>query len=309
MRALESGWPESGEPERSVGPPRRWARPVLSGNPWRSASSPQSIGRRRQPRGAGDGGDGIGLRLAYDAHLFTEATAARLLDHLAALLAAALAAPERPLAELPLLSPAERRQLLAWSDGGKAGETVQNGQAGDEPPLAHHAFLAQAARTPGAPAVVAEGREVSYGELARLARSLARRLVARGIGPESRVAIALERSPRMVAAVLAVLAAGGAYVPLDPASPVERLAVILRDIGRGAVASALLTGGGGGGRAAAREAASSPACPSSTSTRSGRPSRTSQHRGSRRATRRSGPAARASPTSSTPRARPARPRG
>src|SRR4029077_5975383 len=92
------------------------------------------------------------------------------------------------------------------------------------------------------------------------ARGLARRLVAQGIGPESRVAIALERSPRMVAAVLAVLAAGGAYVPLDPASPVERLAVILRDIGRdigrdtgrGAIAAALLTGGG---RAAARQAA------------------------------------------------------
>ncbi|MEO6191432.1 MAG: amino acid adenylation domain-containing protein, partial [Thermoanaerobaculia bacterium] len=222
---------------------------------------------RSDPRGEGDGGGGIGLRLAYDALLFTEATAARLLDHLAAFLAAALSAPERPLAELPLLSTSELRQLLAWSDGGDGGE---DGQAGAQPPLAHHAFLAQAARTPGAPAVVAEGaegREVfSYGELARLARSLARRLVAQGIGPESRVAIALERSPRMIAAVLAVLAAGGAYVPLDPASPVERLAVILRDIGdmgrdtgqdvgRGAVAAALLTGGGDGGRAAAREAA------------------------------------------------------
>ena len=219
---------------------------------------------RSDPRGDGDGGGGIGLRLAYDALLFTEATAARLLDHLAAFLAAALAAPERPLAELPLLSTSERRQLLAWSDGGDGGE---DGQAGAQPPLAHHAFFAQAARTPGAPAVVAEGtegREVSYGELARLARGLARRLVAQGIGPESRVAIALERSPRMVAAVFAVLIAGGAYVPLDPASPVERLAVILRDIGgdtgrdtgqdvgRGAVVAALLTGGG---HAAAREAA------------------------------------------------------
>jgi len=217
----------------------------------------------------GDGDGGIGLRLAYDALLFTEVTAARLLDHLAAFLAAALAAPERPLAELPLLSASERSQLLAWSDGGEIGK---NSEAGAQPPLAHHAFLAQAARTPGAPAVVAEGRKVSYGELARLVRGLARRLVAQGIGPESRVAIALERSPRMIAAVFAVLTAGGAYVPLDQASPVERLAVILSDIsgiggiggmgrdtgqgigrgGRGAVAAALLTGGG---QAAAREAA------------------------------------------------------
>jgi amino acid adenylation domain-containing protein len=215
---------------------------------------------RSDPHGEGDGSGGIGLRLAYDAHLFTEATAARLLDHLAALLAAALAAPQRPLAELPLLSTSERRQLLAWSDGGEAGEGGEDGPAGAQPPLAHRAFFAQAARRPGAPAVVALGREVSYGELARLVRSLARRLVAQGIGPESRVAIALESSPRRVAAVLAVLAAGGAYVPLDPASPVERLGVILRDIGRdtgqgvgrGAVAAALLTGGG---HPAARQAA------------------------------------------------------
>jgi amino acid adenylation domain-containing protein len=217
----------------------------------------------RDEGGEGDGAGGIGLRLAYDARLFTEAMAARLLDHLAALLVAALAAPERPLAELPLLSTSERRQLLAWSDGGEAGrdgEAGEDGQAGAQPPLAHRAFLALAARTPDAPAVVADGRQVSYGELAHLVRSLARRLVAQGIGAESRVAIALERSPRRVAAVLAVLVAGGAYVPLDPASPVERLAVILTDIGRdtgrdggrGAVAAALLTGGG---HAAARAAA------------------------------------------------------
>jgi amino acid adenylation domain-containing protein len=210
---------------------------------------------------AEEGEGGLGLRLTYDALLFTEATAARLHHHLEAFLAAALAAPERPLAELPLLSTSERRQLLAWSDGGDVCDGGEAGEAGAGPPLAHHAFLAQAARTPGAPAIVAEGaegREVSYGELARLARGLARRLAAQGIGPESRVAIALERSPRMVAAVFAVLIAGGAYVPLDPASPVERLAVILSNvssisgIGRDTVAAALLTGGG---HAVAREAA------------------------------------------------------
>ncbi len=275
------------------------------------------------PRGKGDGDGGIGLRLAYDALLFTEATAARLLDHLAALLTAALATPERPLAELPLLSTSERGQLLAWSDGGEAAEDGQDSQAGAQPPLAHRAFFAQAARTPGAPAVVAEGREISYGELARLARGLARRLVAQGIGPESRVAIALERSPRMVAAVLAVLAAGAAYVPLDPASPVERLAVILRDIGRMSGGTPVTAWARRGRRGAPHRPAGarrrarrpgSPACPSSTSTRSGRPSRPSRRRrASRRADRRANwcqrPAARPSPMSSTPRARPARPRG
>ena len=207
--------------------------------------------RSDHPRGDGDGDGGIGLRLAYDALLFTEATAARLLDHLAAFLAAALAAPERPLAELPLLSsvrapPAprlerRRRERRGWGPAAAGPSRL---------PRPGGAHARRAGRRRGG----AEGREVSYGELARLARGLARRLVAQGIGPESRVAIALERSPRMVAAVFAVLIAGGAYVPLDPASPVERLAVILSDIGqrrrrRGAPHRRRARGGARGGQA------------------------------------------------------------
>ena len=252
------------------------------------------VEERSDPRGEGDGDGGIGLRLAYDALLFTEATAARLLDHLAAFLAAALAAPERPLAELPLLSTSERRQLLAWSDGGEAGED------GAWPPLAHHAFLAQAARTPGAPAIVAEGREVSYGELAHLARSLARRLVALGIGPESRVAIALEGSPRRVAAVLAVLAAGE---PTCRSTRRARSSAWPSSSGTsggtpvgtsGAAPSPRRSSPAAGTRRRARRPGSPacPACTSLTSTRSGRPSRPSRRR---RASRRADPASEPTP--------------
>jgi amino acid adenylation domain-containing protein len=194
---------------------------------------------------------GVALMLDYNALLFTEGTAARLLEHLERLLGAAAAEPERPLGELALLSAAERRQLVAWSEPSPA--------AGEPPAaaplLVHRAFAAQAARTPDAPAVVHEGRTLRYGELAAEVAALSRRLRARGIGPEARVAIGLERSPRMVVALLAVIAAGGAYVPLDPTHPVERLALILRDVG----AAALLTGSGSAGMRQAAALADVPA--------------------------------------------------
>jgi len=180
----------------------------------------------------GEGDGGVVLSLDYNRLLFAAATAERLLARLERLLAAASAAPERPLAELPLLADEERRQLLAWSAAGGEPEPAAA-------PLVERAFASQAARRPEAPAVVHEGRTLRYGELDRLAGDLARRLRGLGIGPEDRVAIGVERSPRMVVALLAVLRAGGAYVPLDPAHPVERLALILGDVG----AAALLTDG------------------------------------------------------------------
>ncbi len=177
------------------------------------------------------GDDGLSLRLDYNRRLFAATTAERLLVHLERLLAAALAAPERPLAELPLLADEERRQLVAWSGAG--------GEPDPAAPLVDRAIAAQAALRPEAAAVVHEEQILSYGELDRSAGALARRLRERGIGPEARVALGIERSPRMVVALLAVLRAGAAYVPLDPAHPVERLAGILADVG----AAALLADG------------------------------------------------------------------
>ncbi|HEX9671404.1 MAG TPA: amino acid adenylation domain-containing protein [Thermoanaerobaculia bacterium] len=160
--------------------------------------------------------------LTYDAHLFTRPTAERLLLRFEMLLAAAVAEPEQPLTALPLLAPGEERQLLAWS-------------AGDEAPpytgAVHELFARQAAERPWAPAVVAGGRSVSYGELDRRANRLAHHLRRLGVGPEARVAVCVERSPEMLVAVLAVLKAGGAYVPLDAAYPAERKAVVLAEAG------------------------------------------------------------------------------
>jgi amino acid adenylation domain-containing protein len=91
----------------------------------------------------------------------------------------------------------------------------------------HELVERQAARTPGAVAVVCADSRLSYAELNVRANQLARLLRAQGVGPESVVGICLERSVAVVVAVLGVLKAGGAYVPLDPSYPAERLAFML----------------------------------------------------------------------------------
>ena len=90
-------------------------------------------------------------------------------------------------------------------------------------------FAAQAARTPEALAIAAGGETLTFGELDRRAGRLARRLRAAGVGPESRVALLLDRTADLPVALLAVWKAGGACLPLDPASPPERLAALLAD--------------------------------------------------------------------------------
>ncbi|WP_434635109.1 amino acid adenylation domain-containing protein [Chromobacterium sp. CV08] len=95
--------------------------------------------------------------------------------------------------------------------------------------LIHQLFEAQAAERPDAPALLYGDEALSYGELNRRANRLAHRLIALGVGPDDKVALCLERSVDIVAALLGVLKAGGAYVPLDPSYPAERLAYMLDD--------------------------------------------------------------------------------
>jgi amino acid adenylation domain-containing protein len=94
---------------------------------------------------------------------------------------------------------------------------------------AHELFEEQVARTPNQLAVVCMGRQLSYTELNIKANQLAHHLRSRGVGPDTLVAISVERSLEMVVGILAVLKAAGAYLPLDPASPKERLALMIAD--------------------------------------------------------------------------------
>ncbi|HZV06903.1 MAG TPA: amino acid adenylation domain-containing protein [Gemmataceae bacterium] len=159
--------------------------------------------------------------LRYNADLFDEETMVRLVEHYRVLLEESLNDPERRISQLPLLTPAEENRLLhEWND-------TRTDYPRDL--RLHQLFEQQAARTPEAIALRFGEQTIRYGELEAWANRLAERLRLQGVAPETLVALCLERSPEMIAAILGVLKAGGAYVPLDPASPGERLRSILVD--------------------------------------------------------------------------------
>jgi amino acid adenylation domain-containing protein/FkbM family methyltransferase len=165
---------------------------------------------------------GLAGKLTYRLDLFDPPTVERLFSHFVNLLAGAVADPAVRLADLPLLSAAERAQLAEWSGTASMEEpksTLQN-------PLA-----ASCARVPERVALVTATSHLSYGELASGTRRIASRLHALGAGPEVRIGLASARSEEMVLGLLGILAAGAAYVPLDPAYPAERLALLLADSG------------------------------------------------------------------------------
>ncbi|MEE8525225.1 MAG: amino acid adenylation domain-containing protein, partial [Thermoanaerobaculia bacterium] len=169
-----------------------------------------------------DGGERLEGALDYNADLFDATTVERMVRQLRTLLAAAADPPPTPIAELPLLSAAQRQQLLVeWrgSSGPRIGASVCE------------LFQEQAARSPDAAAVEHRGRRLSYGELDRRCDRLARHLHTLGIRPEDRVGLLVERSPEMVVALLGILKAGAAYLPLAPETPPRRLAETLRDAG------------------------------------------------------------------------------
>ena len=90
-------------------------------------------------------------------------------------------------------------------------------------------FAAQAARTPDAVAVIAQGRTLTYRELDESANRLARRLQNLGVKPDTLVGVAMGRSETLVVSLLGILKAGGAYVPLDPTYPPDRLSLVIED--------------------------------------------------------------------------------
>ena len=161
------------------------------------------------------------LLLSCDTRRFDEAAGRRVLRHWATALESLAAEGASSVGDLQLLSPNERRQLLAeWSG-------VSSPYPADK--CVHQLFEEQAARTPAQLAVVSEAGQLTYEELNRRANRLAHLLTASGVGPETRVGVCLERSPLMLVGLLGVLKAGGAYVPLDPNYPAERLAYMVAD--------------------------------------------------------------------------------
>ncbi len=168
-----------------------------------------------------DAAEGFVGSVEYAVDLFDAGTVERLLGHYRTLLEGIVADPGRPVADLPLMTREEARQLLA--------EAVRDTADWPRNVLLHEFFEAQARRTPDAVALIGGDERLTYRELDERADRMARRLRALGVGPEVRVGVFLQRTPRLLVAMLGILKAGGAYVPLDPAYPRERIEAILAD--------------------------------------------------------------------------------
>ncbi|MEV4449885.1 amino acid adenylation domain-containing protein [Streptomyces mirabilis] len=154
------------------------------------------------------------------ADLFDLDSVARITDRWKRVLEVLAVAPQTRVAAVDVFGDDERRRmLLDWNDTGSrpAASTVTE------------LFEAQVARAPEAVAVVGGVVELSYAELDARANRLARYLAGRGVGPESVVAVAMERGVDLVVALLGVLKAGGAYLPVDPGYPAERMAFMIQD--------------------------------------------------------------------------------
>ncbi|MBC8953403.1 non-ribosomal peptide synthetase [Xenorhabdus sp. PB62.4] len=164
---------------------------------------------------------GLEGELAYAVDLFDSATIERMVGYLANVLAAMAIDETQIIATLPMLPLSEQQQLLEEFNAHQV-DFPQDA-------LIHQLFEAQAAHRPDAVAVVFEEQTLSYGELNCRANRLAHHLIARGVRPDDRIAICVERSLEMVVGLLAILKTGGAYVPLDPAYPADRLAYVLED--------------------------------------------------------------------------------
>jgi amino acid adenylation domain-containing protein len=160
----------------------------------------------------------------YNTDLFEHSTMRRMLGHFERLIQAALENPDLPFAQLPMVSPEEREQLLVeWN------RTATDYSREHPQPCVHELFERRAERSPDAVAVVAGHLEMTYRELNQRANQLAWYLLKRGVGPEIPVGLSIDRGSGMVIALLGILKAGGAYVPLDPRLPDDRLSFMLSD--------------------------------------------------------------------------------
>ncbi|WP_330180111.1 non-ribosomal peptide synthase/polyketide synthase [Nocardia sp. NBC_01503] len=166
---------------------------------------------------------GITGHFVYATDLFDQGTVAGFADRLNRLLAEVAAGPDRPIGDAELLERGERQRILhGWNDTGHPVDPRQTLAA---------LFAAQAARTPSAVALIADGAPqpvtLTYREFSERVNRLARHLISVGVGPEVRVALAVRRSVELLVGMYAVTVAGGAYVPIDPDQPAERVEYIL----------------------------------------------------------------------------------
>ena len=166
-------------------------------------------------------GEQLQLNLHYDPARFDADTIIRMMGHLQTILQSIASNSAAIIADMPMLTSMERKQLLlTWNDT----DTFY-----PKDKCMHHLIEAQAAKTPHDIAIVFADKQITYAELNGRSNQLARHLQKLGIGPDLFVGVYTERSIDMMVALLAIHKAGGAYLPLDPAFPAERLAFMIAD--------------------------------------------------------------------------------
>ena len=164
--------------------------------------------------------EGLLGNLIYNTDLFEQSTIARMLRHFETLLEGIAANPEARLSELPLLTKEEQEQFREWNQTSSEYERDQCVQQLVEMAVA---------RQPEAVAVSYGAKQINYRELNTRANQLAHYLRRRGIGPDARVGVLVDRSVELNVALLGILKAGGTYVPLDGGYPAQRLRFMLED--------------------------------------------------------------------------------
>ncbi|HBK46189.1 MAG TPA: non-ribosomal peptide synthetase, partial [Xanthomonadaceae bacterium] len=169
------------------------------------------------------GGDAWQAVFEYDTGLFLRASIERIADAFGHLFEELVRSPDTGFDALPLLSPAQRGQVV--SEFNRTDAEYPRDQS------LHALFRAQVARVPDAIALSAPGVRLSYAELDARSDQLAAALMTLGVGAEACIGLCMERGPDMIVALLGILKAGAAYLPLMPGTPVERIALQLGDAG------------------------------------------------------------------------------
>ena len=170
---------------------------------------------------AAEGDGALSCVMEYNAELFRRSTVELMLQQYGNLLADIAAQPDKEILRLSLLTESERKQIVVeWNDTDRQFPAEQT---------IHGLFAAQALRHPNDVALIAGEEGLTFSELNARANQIARFLRRRGVRPEVRVAICLERSIDMIAGLLGILKAGGAYVPLEPHYPAERISFIIEN--------------------------------------------------------------------------------
>ncbi|WP_428340890.1 non-ribosomal peptide synthetase [Mycobacterium sp.] len=160
--------------------------------------------------------------LIFSTDLFDRETAREMASLWCRLLGAVAADPELPMAEHDLVTPEERQRQLSWN---------RITAEGSSPQCVHEVVGLQVERTPDAVAVQVGDVTMTYRQLDDRAAVIASRLVQAGAGPGTVVALLLDRTPDVVAAILGVLKSGAAFLPLDPRQPGTRNAFCINDVG------------------------------------------------------------------------------